>query len=159
MRDRKTPPTTPAAPLSAYLKEKGRGSKAEFAEKLDVSQAVLTNWLKRGIPRGRLVEVAQHMGISVEQYINKAEGTEGKTVIAPDIPQGTDDMDLLASLTKKWGSLPRGTKIALVALVQDVGGFVEQHTNETISKFGASKERADNQAVERSYGVPTKKPK
>lgn len=155
MKERRTPPPTLAAPLKKHLGDQ-RGAKAALCEKLDISQAVLTNWLRRGVPRGRLPEVAEYMGISTDDYLEQAgerkARKEGK--VREDLSQTDTDLGLLADLTKKWNSLPRGTKLAIAAIAKDVASVVENQTNETLKRYGATHERASDRSVEKNYGHP-----
>lgn len=158
MTERNTLPPTPAAPLKKFLGEK-RGARAALVKDLGISHAVLTNWLKRGIPRSRLVDVAGYMGISAERYLEIAGGN-GKEEAVKDLTEaspGSDEAALLAAIVHKWGSLPRGTKMALAALVQDVAGFVENQTNDALSRYGASGRRATDRSVEKNFGTPGEK--
>lgn len=61
--------TMPAGPLQQWLTQKGRGSKSALATKLKLeNQAVLTNWLSRGIPLHRFHDVCEAIGITENRY-------------------------------------------------------------------------------------------
>lgn len=56
-------------PLRLWLDGRDHGARADFASKLGLeSQAVLTNWLTRGVPLYQIDAVAAEMGITVEDY-------------------------------------------------------------------------------------------
>lgn len=162
MADRSTLPTTPAAPLLEHIGE-GRGKRAAFVKEIGISHANLNNWVKRGIPSGWLMRVAAHMGLTAEQYVKLAEGKEPanhegslpmRDRLAETSPGGVDEQELLGRVVTRWPSLPSGTKLAIACLVDDVARFVEGQTNDAISRFGVSKDRAENKRVEQQYGLP-----
>jgi hypothetical protein len=51
---------------------KKKGSAALFAAKLTVSEQALSNWKRRGIPRGEVPRVAAALGMSTETYLSEA---------------------------------------------------------------------------------------
>lgn len=55
--------TVSAAPLEAFLERAGDGAKADFARALNISPQRLSNWLKRGVPKRNLREVALAMSL------------------------------------------------------------------------------------------------
>jgi phage repressor protein C with HTH and peptisase S24 domain len=61
----------PAGPLRERLEGK-RGDKAEFARRMTISPARLTNWLARGIPERQLPKVCATLGITVGTYRQEA---------------------------------------------------------------------------------------
>lgn len=63
----------PVEPLKRRLEEGKRGDKAEFARRLGVDQAVLTNWFARGsVPERRLPKICAELGMTVGQYKQEA---------------------------------------------------------------------------------------
>lgn len=60
----------PAEPMMSRLDELG-WSQADFARKLNVSEQVVTNWKRRGIPRGEIYAVAKTLRMTVEQFLEQ----------------------------------------------------------------------------------------
>jgi hypothetical protein len=60
-------PVISAEPLKTLLEHR-RGSKSDFARKINVSPATLTNWFRRGIPAIRFPAVLDAMGMAVNDY-------------------------------------------------------------------------------------------
>ena len=83
-----------AAPLMRRLK--ARGAKAKFAHSLNVPQARVTNWLKRGIPAGMVGKVAVNLDLSHEEYIREATGAD---------PAPAHD-ELYVELAEYWPHIP-----------------------------------------------------
>lgn len=70
--------TISAGPLQSRLSQEGRGAKAEFARKMNLeSQAVVTNWLRRGVPLHKLKAVCKALDISEDRYRFEAGETDG----------------------------------------------------------------------------------
>ena len=69
-----------ADPLFTRLRER-KGGAAAFARALNVSDQVLSNWKRRGIPAGELYRVAHALGITAEEYLAEA----GKPVAAREV--------------------------------------------------------------------------
>lgn len=61
-----------ALPLKVWLAGQGHGAKAALARKLRIDHGRLTNWLRRGIPHGKVYAIAAEMGLSYEQYRARA---------------------------------------------------------------------------------------
>jgi hypothetical protein len=59
-----------AEPL--FTRIRGKGGASAFAEKLNVSEQVVSNWKRRGVPWRKLPKVAAALGISVERYLEEA---------------------------------------------------------------------------------------
>lgn len=71
--------TVSAAPLFRYMSE-SEMSQADFARQIHESPQTITNWKSRGVPKGKLIDVARAMRISVEQYLHQASNRELKRV-------------------------------------------------------------------------------
>lgn len=71
--------TIPAAPLFRHINERGL-TQSEFAEAIRESPQTITNWKRRGIPRGALLRVAKAMGVSVEQFVAQATPATTKSL-------------------------------------------------------------------------------
>ena len=61
---------SPSAPLFSRIDK--RGGAAAFAEALNVSEQVVSNWKRRGIPAFELPRVALALGMDVEDYLAEA---------------------------------------------------------------------------------------
>ena len=94
--------TVSAAPLNDLLKNGPRGAKARFAQKLNVSAQVLSNWLARGaIPAGYIPAVARAMSLqSTDDYYRLADPKQKGQInggnIAKSHMQQTEGEKLLA---------------------------------------------------------------
>lgn len=97
-------PTIPALPLKSWLATKGRGAKTQFAKKLNISPGRLANWLRRGIPQGKVRAVALAMSVDYDGYLALAGVIETK-------PKQIDIDDV--SIMKDITALPPGLKAHL----------------------------------------------
>lgn len=65
--------TVNSMPLKNWLGQQGHGSRARLAKRLKLKdQAVLTNWLSRGIPLHAFPEVCEAIGMSEDRYRSMA---------------------------------------------------------------------------------------
>jgi len=70
--EKKIPPPHPRAkPLFDRL---GRGGAADVADQLNVSEQVVSNWRRRGVPAKEVGRVAAVIGITYEQYMLEVGG-------------------------------------------------------------------------------------
>lgn len=78
--------------LKRWLKAKGRGAQADFARRIGETDQVVGNWLGRGIPKGRLHDVTNIMGIAYEEYIADPDGRKAaRGVGVPQIVEYSQD--------------------------------------------------------------------
>jgi hypothetical protein len=145
---REAPPPLPPESLLKYLGE-DRGAKSKFASKLGISQQVLNNWLKRGVPRARLPEIAGAMGITTDDYIRKANGGTVDTREGPG-----DDFALLSELSILWGAIPPQSKRAILTIARDYRRLGDDYAGEVLRKGGSGSSLAPSSAVEAAYGRP-----
>lgn len=89
MAKRKTEMHRNALPLMQRINE-GKTTRGKVAKALDVGPQHVTNWLRRGIPAARIPDVANHIGISTDEYRLEAgllpkgaKGKQGKLHAAP----------------------------------------------------------------------------
>lgn len=68
--------TTVSAGLLVQWMDATDTSPADFARRLDTTDQVINNWKRRGIPRGRLQEVAAQMGMTYEAYLVDPDGSK-----------------------------------------------------------------------------------
>jgi transcriptional regulator with XRE-family HTH domain len=86
-----TEPALPAGPMTVRLKS--RGDKTALCKKLGISPQTLSNWIKRGVPEGRIARLSAILGISVERYYFEA----GKPLQGAGRKQGELDSPMLVS--------------------------------------------------------------
>lgn len=96
--------TLPAGPMLKRLR--ARGDKAALCLKLSISQATLSNWLKRGVPKGRVAEVADALSMTTERYYFEA----GRPLAGTGRKQGQLDTPMLVS---DFEALPGGLRAVI----------------------------------------------
>jgi hypothetical protein len=87
--------TISAAPLFARLKS--RGAKAAFAKQLLISEQVLANWKKRGIPASRIPAVSAALQMTMEEYY-RLSGNDSDQKIKKQFMPGSDSEKLFVLL-------------------------------------------------------------
>jgi hypothetical protein len=65
--------TISAKPMFKYISDE-EITQADFAKRINESAQTLTNWKDRGIPWRKIRRVSSEMGISIEQYLDRAAG-------------------------------------------------------------------------------------
>lgn len=70
---KRTNPRISARPLTTRLVERGV-AQSKFAVDHGYTPADITNWKKRGLPRGELSKIATWCGLTVEAYLAEASG-------------------------------------------------------------------------------------
>lgn len=148
--------TISAEPLKEFLSGE-RGKKAEAARLLDESQAVITNWLRRGIPKGRVYDVAKLMKITVEEY-RRLAGLPSDAAPQQDSRMvETGEIPLLETLALLWPGLPTSSKKAILALARDLTMASQSATDTVLTRMGAGPRRASDRAVEAAYSGPERR--
>lgn len=108
--------TVSAGPLFDTLKD--RGAQAAFARKLNISIQVLSNWRKRGIPRGNIPEVAHAMSLpSTDHYFRLAEhwgknGVKRTNGVTVNIPQS--EAEKFLALVKAFLDTDSETQVVIL---------------------------------------------
>lgn len=82
--------TAPAALMFRFISEAGI-TQREFADRVGVTEQVLTNWKSRGIPRGMVTPVAHAMRLSTEQYWLNADAKPRKAIATRRVRTATTD--------------------------------------------------------------------
>jgi hypothetical protein len=126
--------TVSAKPLFSLLKD--RGAITAFAKKLGYKDMQrISNWRKRGIPKGQIVDVAKALGMKVENYYDLCEGKasehQAKQRASGNIPRS--DAEKLLVLIKTFLDTDADVRGDIVAAVQAVAG-----------ENGNSRQRGDN---------------
>lgn len=89
MKDKKH---DPGAPLRRRVST--RGERAALARKLDVRPQDITNWLARGVPQGRIPDVAHAFGLSEEEYRAEVDGVVTPKTKAPPPGHAVDSYNV-----------------------------------------------------------------
>lgn len=106
----------PAKPLFDRLE--GRGARASFAKKINVSPARLSNWEKRGIPAAAVPVVAQALSLTTDQYYELAKS--GKKSGEKIIP--TSDGEKLLVILRAFLDTDDEGKLELVEAARSISG-------------------------------------
>lgn len=104
-------PTLPSGPMTRRLDK--RGDKAALCKKLGISQQVLSNWITRGVPEGRIPRLSAILGMSVERYYFEA----GRPLEGTGRRQGELDSPMLVS---DFEALPAGLRAVIARQTREL---------------------------------------
>lgn len=111
-------PKISALPLKAWLAKQGRGGRTQLARKLNISAGRLSNWLRRGIPKGQVYPVAIEMGISYPEYLLQAGA------LPPNAKPAQGSLEEIALLAD-FEQLPDGLKAHVARKTEELRELYE----------------------------------
>lgn len=121
----------------ALARKKPKRDQAWLAKKLDISEQAISNWKERGVPRSRYEDLADALGLTLEQIAGRA---------AAPWEVGESEWPFASIDAARWS-----------ALTERQRGEIEGKVRELIEKFEAQRSTGSGKSSPSQSSAPQRK--